>query len=101
MRKSLLSLTLAAFLSVPVLAVPLMMEPRAVAQMDQDVTISVEGNAVTVKGAEGQILEVISLTGRKLAEYKIESPAQRVELSVPRGCYVLKIGKVVRKVSIH
>ena len=101
MRKSLLALTLALSLSVPVLALPFMMDPNVVAQMDQDVTIIVEGNAVLVKGAEGQTLEVISLTGRKLAEYRIESPAQRVELNLSRGCYVLKIGKVVRKVSIR
>ena len=101
MRKSLLALTLALSLSVPVMALPLMMDPNVVAQMDQDVTITVEGNAVLVKGAEGQTLEVISLTGRKLAEYRIESPAQRVELNLSRGCYVLKIGKVVRKVSIR
>lgn len=101
MRKSLLALTLALSLSVPVLALPFMMDPNVVAQMDQDVTITVEGNTVLVKGAEGQTLEVISLTGRKLAEYRIESPAQRVELNLSRGCYVLKIGKVVRKVSIR
>ena len=101
MRKSLLALTLALSLSVPVMALPFMMDPNVVAQMDQDVTITVEGNAVLVKGAEGKTLEVISLTGRKLAEYRIESPAQRVELNLSRGCYVLKIGKVVRKVSIR
>lgn len=101
MRKSLLALTLVLSLSVPVMALPFMMDPNVVAQMDQDVTITVEGNAVLVKGAEGQTLEVISLTGRKLAEYRIESPAQRVELNLSRGCYVLKIGKVVRKVSIR
>lgn len=101
MRKSILSLILVTSLSVPVLAVPMMTESLAMEQMDQEVTISVEGNTITVKGAEGLTLEVISLTGRKWAEYKIESPAQRVELNVPKGCYVLKIGKVVRKVSIR
>jgi len=101
MRKILITLTLAAFLSVPVLAVPVMMELMAVEQVDGDVSLSVEGNAVVVKGAEGQVLEVISLTGRKLAEYPIESPAQRVELNLAKGCYVLKVGKVVRKVAIR
>lgn len=101
MRKILITLTLAAVLSVPVLAVPVMMELMAVEQVDGDVSLSVEGNAVVVKGAEGQVLEVISLTGRKLAEYPIESPAQRVELNLAKGCYVLKVGKVVRKVAIR
>ena len=32
---------------------------------------------------------------------KIESPVQRIDLNVPKGCYILKIGKVVRKVTVR
>ena len=52
-------------------------------------------------GANGLTLEVVSLTGRHVASFKIESPAQRVELNIPKGCYILKIGKVVRKVTVR
>lgn len=65
------------------------------------VTIEVEGNKVDVKGADGMVLEVVSITGRQVATYKIDGPAQRVELNVPKGCYILKIGKVVRKVTVR
>jgi hypothetical protein len=54
-----------------------------------------------VNGAQGQTLEVISLTGRCIMTEKIESPAQKIELNIPKGCYILKIGKVVRKVSVR
>lgn len=69
--------------------------------IDDDISISINGQWVTVSGAQGKTLEVVSLTGRRVMTLKIESPAQRVELNVPKGCYILKIGKVVRKVAIR
>ena len=69
--------------------------------IEEDITISINGQTVTINGAQGQTLEVISLTGRKLMTVRIASPAQRIELNVPKGCYILKIGKFVRKVSLH
>ncbi|MBQ9636806.1 MAG: T9SS type A sorting domain-containing protein [Prevotella sp.] len=68
--------------------------------MDEEVTITVSGQWVTISGAQGQTLEVVSLTGRSVMTVKIESPAQRIELNVPKGCYILKVGKMVRKVAI-
>jgi len=64
-------------------------------------TISVDGNVVSVQNAQGMTLEVVSLTGRAIAQYRIDSPAQRIELNLPKGCYILKVGKVVRKVTIR
>ena len=101
MRKIILAMTLTLMLSAPVLAVPVMMELMAVEQIDSEVTMVVEGNTVTVNGAEGLVLEIISLTGRKVAQYEINSPSQRIELNLTKGCYVFKIGKVVRKVAIR
>lgn len=69
--------------------------------IEEEITISVNGQWVVINGAQGQTLEVVSLTGRRVMTLKIESPAQRVELNVPKGCYILKIGKVVRKVAIQ
>ena len=69
--------------------------------IEEEVSIAVNGQIVTVTGAQGQVLEVVSLTGRRVTSVKIESPAQRVELNIPKGCYILKVGKVVRKVSVH
>ena len=69
--------------------------------IEEDVTLSVNGQTVTVNGGQGRTLEVVSLTGRRVMTIKVESPAQRIELNVPKGCYILKIGKVVRKVAIE
>jgi len=104
MKKQLHILSIVAFmlLSAPVTASAADAEMAPVEQtIDEDITISVNGQWVLINGAQGQTLEVVSLTGRRVMTVKIESPAQRVELSVPKGCYILKIGKVVRKVAIQ
>ncbi len=75
--------------------------PATEQTIDEDISISISGQTVTISGAQGQTLEVISLTGRRVMSVKIESPAQRIDLNVPKGCYILKIGKVVRKVTVR
>ena len=58
-------------------------------------------HTLVVNGLEGQVLEVVSLTGKNMMSVKIEAATQRVELNnLPKGCYVVKVGKVVRKISI-
>ena len=69
--------------------------------IEEDISITVNGQSVTISGAQGRTLEVVSLTGRCVMTVKIDSPSQRIELNVPKGCYILKIGKVVRKVAIR
>lgn len=101
MRKNLLILTMAALLGLPAVSAPLLLEWNAMEQVDDQITLTVEGNSVWVSGAQGQVLIAVSLAGRKVAEYRIDSPSQRVELNLPKGCYVLKVGKVVRKVSVR
>ena len=88
-------------LSMPAVMVAGIPVAPGIEQVDEDITISVEGSTVTITGGQGYTLEVVSLTGRRVMILKIESPAQRVELNIPKGCYILKIGKVVRKVSVH
>ncbi len=65
------------------------------------IDISVDNATLRITGAEGMTLEVVSLTGRRVATVKIESSSQVVELNIPQGCYILKVGSVVRKVSIR
>jgi hypothetical protein len=89
-------------LAKPVGAMEMTMEMGVAEQIEErQPTLSVEGNSVSVQGGGGMTLEVVSLTGRAVASYRIESPAQRIELNLPKGCYILKIGKVVRKVTVR
>ena len=70
-------------------------------QVEEQVEITVDKQTVCVTGAQGSTLEVVSLTGRQVMSVKIESPAQRIELNIPKGCYILKVGKVVRKIQVR
>ena len=88
-------------MAAPIAASSLLFDPTPTAQVEDDITFTLEGDVVTVTGAQGKSLLVVSLTGRLLASYRITSPSQRVELNLSKGCYILKVGKVVRKVSIQ
>ena len=103
MKKQLLLTIFAGLLTVvaPLTALADEMEPAAVEQAESQVGISVSGQTAYVTGAQGETLEVVSLTGRLVMTAKIDSPNQRVELNIPKGCYILKVGKVVRKIQVH
>lgn len=106
MKKHLLGLTLMAAMlfMIPASVQASQVETIGVEQDDDtrnDIQITVNKSVVRVTGAEGLVMEVISLTGRHVMSVRIESPAQKVELTnIPKGCYIIKVGKVVRKIVI-
>jgi hypothetical protein len=103
-RRKLIVIAVTALLALgaPAMATPMVMEMGVAEQIDEQLPVlSVEGNTVGVQGAAGMTLEVVSLTGRAVASYKIEGQAQRIELNLPKGCYILKVGKVVRKITVR
>ncbi len=68
----------------------------------QSISLSISGTRVSVSGAEGQVLEVYNLTGVKIATYRIDSDSKQLSLAgLPGGYYILKVGSVVRKISIR
>ena len=98
-----ISLFVACLFMLPLTAQAVPVESLGIEQIDEknDVQINVNRSVVHITGAEGQVMEVISLTGRHVMSVRIESPAQRIELTnIPKGCYIIKVGKVVRKILI-
>ena len=65
------------------------------------VSLSVNGNKVHITGAEGLSLEVYNLTGVKVSTIRIDSNDKVINLNLQRGCYILTVGKIVRKISIR
>ncbi len=64
-------------------------------------TISVQGSTLHIKNAEDMSLEIYNITGLKVKSLRIGSTEEQVELSnLPKGCYIVKVGKCVRKVYI-
>ncbi len=65
-------------------------------------TLVVEGNRVRVNGAEGQVLRIYNLTGIEVAKYRIDANDVQLNLNkLSKGYYIIKVDKVVRKISIR
>lgn len=76
--------------------------PMAANSIDQTqpVTISVAESSVNVQNAAGEMLEIYNLTGVRIAQIRIDSPEKTINLNIPKGYYIFKIGKHVRKIAI-
>ena len=53
----------------------------------QNITVTVNESVLHVTGANGEVMHIYNVTGMKL-------------INLPKGCYIVKIGKVVRKIYI-
>jgi hypothetical protein len=67
----------------------------------ENITISVSESTLHVAGANGMVLDIYNLAGVRVLSFKVEGADKHYELNLPKGCYIVKIGKVVRKVSIQ
>ena len=65
------------------------------------ISLSINGGNVHIVGANGEVLEVFNLTGAKVATHRIDSNEKTFALNLPKGCYLIKVGKIVRKISLQ
>ena len=65
------------------------------------ITMTVTGSQIRVTNASGQTLEIYNLTGVRVATVRIDSDDKTLNINLPKGCYMIKIGKVVRKVPLR
>ena len=77
-------------------------KPKAHAESElAALEIVVNDNLVQVRNATvGQTLEVFSVVGLKVDEFKIKAINAEYKLNVPKGYYILKVGDIVRKVAV-
>ena len=66
----------------------------------QPVVISVDNSTLRVSGANGQMLYVYNVAGVRVMSIKVDGADRRYDLNLPKGCYIVKVGKVVRKISV-
>ena len=79
----------------------------AIAQTDGEVetelnsvSLTIRDSKVHVTNAEGKNLEIYNITGVRVSLIRIDNNDKQINLNLSRGCYILKVGKVVRKVTI-
>ena len=101
MKKYYLSFVLAATLtSAPAWASEEIEAEPIEAEMTT-VSIAISGTQIHISGAAGQTLEIFNVAGVRVATIKIDSDEKTLNLNLGKGCYILKVGKVVRKISIR
>ena len=65
------------------------------------ISLSVKDGNVHITGANGEVMEVFNLTGTKVATIRIDSNEKTFALNLTKGCYLIKVGKIVRKISVQ
>jgi hypothetical protein len=84
--------------AVPSIAHMQMDEPIE-AEMEA-VTLTIQDNKAHITNADGKTLEIYNLTGVRVARIRIDGNDKQITLNLTRGCYIMKVDKVVRKVTI-
>lgn len=65
--------------------------------------VTTEGNGqarLRVTNATNQTILIYDISGAPIKKIKVDGPDKIYELSLRKGCYIVKVGNVVRKVSV-
>lgn len=62
--------------------------------------ITVNGGSIRVSDANGKIMYVYNLAGVRIHSIKVEGADRTYDLNLSKGCYIIKVGTTVRKVSL-
>lgn len=103
MRKSILIFTL-LFATIGGAGLKAMAAPALeVVESDmQSISVGLVGESVLhVTGAAGMVLSIYNVTGVKVMSFRVEGSDKSYNLNLPKGCYIVKVGKVVRKISVR
>ncbi len=76
----------------------------AVEIIDNDfntINVTMNENTLHVTGASGQVMHIYNVTGVRVMSIRVEGADKTYELNLPKGCYIVKIGKFVRKISVR
>jgi hypothetical protein len=66
----------------------------------QSVSITMKGQMLHVSGADGQTLQIYNVAGMCVKSIKLEGQEVKIELNLPKGCYIAKVGNIVRKIYV-
>lgn len=67
----------------------------------QGVQISINQNVLHVAGAAGQTLRIYNVAGVCVMNIVVDGADKHYDLNLGKGCYIVKVGKVVRKISLN
>ncbi len=73
----------------------------ALEQVKPETKCYVNNANVRIQNGAGQMMEVYNVTGVRILSFRIDSDDKTVNLSLPKGIYILKVGTFVRKISLR
>lgn len=101
MKKRILTIFISALLMIGVPVVSYSFSAIEIVENDfQTIAVSINESTLHVTGANGQTLYIYNVAGVRVMSIKVEGADKYYELNLPKGCYIVKVGKVVRKISI-
>lgn len=62
--------------------------------------LTVRGNTIQIQNAQGNELEVYDITGKLIVSVAIDSNDKVVKLNLRKGFYIVKVGKLTRRISL-
>lgn len=109
MTKRILTYIIALFLFAGVQEVNAQDVQRNVTTIEQqpqqefeEVAISLNNATLHIKNAENKVVEIYNMAGVKVVTYRIDSNNKAIDLNqFAKGCYIVKVGKVARKVYLR
>ncbi len=66
----------------------------------QNIDITIHQNVLRVSGASGQIMRIYKVTGVGVMTVKVDGDEKSYTLNLSKGCYIVRIGNVIRKIFI-
>ena len=70
-------------------------------EQEQQPVVSVTNEStIHVANANGQMLYVYNVAGVRVKSFVVDGHDRHYDLNLPKGCYIIKVGKTVRKISI-
>lgn len=69
-------------------------------EQEEKASVSVSESTLRIMGCAGEVVTIYNVTGVQVMSFKVDSQDKHYDLSLAKGCYILKVGKIVRKIYI-
>jgi len=100
--KYIYSLLFALCLTVTAVAAPVAMCSVEIIEQEQQPVVTITNESTLhVANANGMMVYIYNVAGVRVQSIKVDGMDRSFDLNLPKGCYIIKVGKTVRKVSIR
>ncbi|MEG1579804.1 MAG: T9SS type A sorting domain-containing protein [Bacteroidaceae bacterium] len=89
-----------AFLLLGTPAISFAQEQTTMGIEVSEIKMTISGSNVRILNAAQSTLNIYNITGLPIASYRIDSADKTFSLNLPKGCYILKVNRIVRKLSL-